>query len=551
MKKLFIFLLLMFVPFFIGAVEIKTEIHSGEITIGEQYEGISVADDNGYVVVGSYSNDALINKFNFNNELIWSKNFSGSGVDHLYDVEKLEDGFIIVGYSDSTDIKGTTSNGKNDAYIIRIDDDGELIWSKLFGGSEDDLFYDVEVLSDGSYVAVGYTLSKNLDGITFGNEQDGLIVRYDKNGDVLFTEILAGDSIDIYRGISSTKDGGYIVVGSTFSSDLGFVADRMGDGIIYKYNSLNQLVWKQKVGVSTPAITGDGVYGVVWEKDTSLGVYDIIEVSDGYVAVGKMQEQQATYGNGIYGGNVAMLFPSIMKYDFNGNYVWGKCLNDSGGTFYDVVEGNNNTYFVAGNVSNNINPVVINYSSTGEVINKYEFRGASYNAMNTSIEMLYNNYFIITGKYSGNKIEYVNELESGAIIKADVFNGQFDSYIFTINYIYNIEDISVETNGEVELSRENGLGIVKVESKPGFKVYKVKVLNSKDEELLVMDNEDGTYSFSLYDDVRVEVIYMENIENPKTFDSSFLIVLISLFFGGVVGLIFLFIYKNDKVSVEL
>ena len=42
----------------------------------------------------------------------------------------------------------------------------------------------------------------------------------------------------------------------------------------------------------------------------------------------------------------------------------------------------------------------------------------------------------------------------------------------------------------------------------------------------------------LSEDVRVEVTFMEDIVNPKTFDTSFLIILISLFFGGVAALLF-------------
>lgn len=551
MKKILFFMFMLVVPFIVNAVEVKTSLDGLDINFNEHYEGISTADNEGYVLVGSYNSDVLIKKLNFNKELIWSKSYSGTGEDYLYDVEMTSDGYIIVGYTSSTDISSLVNKGKKDAYILKLDFNGELVWMKSFGGSEDDIFYDVEVLNDGTYVAVGSSLSKDLDDMTFGTVEDGLIVRYDANGNVLYVEVLPGNGIDIYRGASSTKDGGYIVVGTSFSSDIGFTANSMGDGIIYKYNSSNQLIWKQKVGVSTPAILGDGIYGAVWQTDATIGVYDVIEVSDGYVLVGRMQEQQATYEKGTYGGNMVMLFASIMKYDFDGTYIWGKCINDSGGTFYDVVEGNDNTYWVVGNINYDIDPVTINYSSTGEILKQYNIRGSSYSAQNTSVEMIYNNYFVVAGKYSGSSITYSEGETGSSLMKSDTFNGKYDSYIFDIDYVYNIENVTEDTNGNVEVERVNGLGLARVSANTGYKVYNVKVFDADNNELTVVDNGDGTYSFPLSKDVRVEVTFMEDVDNPKTFDSSFLIILISLFFGGVVALLFYLILKHDKVSIEL
>lgn len=551
MKKVLLFIIFLFIPFLVNAVEIKSSFIPEEIKIDEYYEGISKGDDEGYVIVGSLANDTLIKKYNYNKELIWSKSYSGSGIDYLYEVEMISDGYIIVGYTESSDIDGVSNSGKKDAYIIKIDFKGELIWKKTFGGTLDEIFYDIEVLNDGSYVAVGYSSSKDFENVDLGEIEDGLIVRYDTNGNVINTDFLTGNDFDVFRGISATKDGGYIVVGTTLSTDLEFTAGRMGDGIIYKYNSSNQLEWLQQVGVSTAPILGDGIYGAVWSKNSTIGVYDVIEVEDGYVLVGRMQEQQSSYGEGIYGANVAMLFASILKYDLNGTYLWGRCINDSLGGFYDIEETNDNSYLVVGNTGNDYNPIVVNYSSSGEIIKRYDFKGESKFAQNTSIEMVYNNYFVIGGKYSGNSVSYGDEDKDASVTKSDDLNGRFDSYIFEIDYVYNIENVTEDTNGSVEVERVNGLGLARVNANNGYKVNTIKVLDANNNELSVLDNGDGTYSFPLSEDVRVEVTFMEDIVNPKTFDTSFLIILISLFFGGLAALLFYLILRHDKVSIEL
>ena len=551
MKKVLLFIIFLFIPFLVNAVEIKSSFIPEEIKIDEYYEGISKGDDEGYVIVGSLANDTLIKKYNYNKELIWSKSYSGSGIDYLYDVEMISDGYIIVGYTESSDIDGVSNSGKKDAYIIKIDFKGELIWKKTFGGAENEIFYDIEVLNDGSYVAVGYSSSKDFENVDLGEFEDGLIVRYDTNGNVINTDFLTGNDFDVFRGISATKDGGYIIVGTTLSTDLEFTAGRMGDGIIYKYNSSNQLEWLQQVGVSTAPILGDGIYGAVWSKNSTIGVYDVIEVEDGYVLVGRMQEQQSSYGEGIYGANVVMLFASILKYDLNGTYLWGRCINDSLGGFYVIEETNDNSYLVVGNTGNDYNPIVVNYSSSGEIIRRYDFKGESEFAQNTSLEMVYNNYFAIGGKYSGNSVSYSDEDKDASVTKSDDLNGRFDSYIFEIDYVYNIENVTEDTNGSVEVERVNGLGLARVNANNGYKVNTIKVLDANNNELSVLDNGDGTYSFPLSEDVRVEVTFMEDIVNPKTFDTSYLIILISLFFGGLAALLFYLILRHDKVSIEL
>ena len=551
MKKVLLFIIFLFIPFLVNAVEIKSSFIPEEIKIDEYYEGISKGDDEGYVIVGSLANDTLIKKYNYNKELIWSKSYSGSGIDYLYDVEMISDGYVIVGYTESSDIDGVSNSGKKDAYIIKIDFKGELIWKKTFGGAENEIFYDIEVLNDGSYVAVGYSSSKDFENVDLGEFEDGLIVRYDTNGNVINTDFLTGNDFDVFRGISATKDGGYIVVGTTLSTDLEFTAGRMGDVIIYKYNSSNQLEWLQQVGVSTAPILGDGIYGAVWSKNSTIGIYDVIEVEDGYVLVGRMQEQQSSYSEGIYGANVVMLFASILKYDLNGTYLWGRCINDSLGGFYDIEETNDNSYLVVGNTGNDYNPIVVNYSSSGEIIRRYDFKGESEFAQNTSLEMVYNNYFAIGGKYSGNSVSYSDEDKDASVTKSDDLNGRFDSYIFEIDYVYNIENVTEDTNGSVEVERVNGLGLARVNANNGYKVNTIKVLDANNNELSVLDNGDGTYSFPLSEDVRVEVTFMEDIVNPKTFDTSFLIILISLFFGGLAALLFYLILRHDKVSIEL
>lgn len=88
-------------------------------------------------------------------------------------------------------------------------------------------------------------------------------------------------------------------------------------------------------------------------------------------------------------------------------------------------------------------------------------------------------------------------------------------------------------------------------------IYEVKYLmfDNKLNDYFEVDEmpvEPGKYKIILsYNSLNSELDYEINLVNPKTFDSSFTIILISLFFGGIVGLFFYFLLKNDNVSVKL
>lgn len=521
MKKFFILVLLCFFMIFnVNASSLSNNVVLYEEEL-EDFEGISLANDEGYVVVGSKSNKAIFIKYNNGNEIVWQKSFGGSGVEYLYDVEITANGYVAVGYCSSTDMSSVTNNGNKDAYIIKIDFNGNLLWMKNYGGSSDDVFYDIEVLKDGSYIAVGYSLSKDLIGVTTSSQEDGLIVKYDSNGNLKYVNVLAGDSSDIYRGLSATSDGGYVVVGSTLSSDIGFTQGNVGDGILFKYSSDGNIVWKQKAGLSSEAIYGS-IYGISFAKDKTLGLYDVIEISDGsFITVGKLEGNQAEFTPGTYAANQAMLYPAILKYDKNGIYKWGDSLDDSGGALYDVVESSNGSFWAVGNNNYDVNPYIVNYSSTGSLISEISAQGNSYTAVNTNVEMLYDNFFVSTGKFSGASVDFSYDNYSFETTRDTSYNGKFDSYVYTLDQVYEMTDSSTSTNGSVGLTRKNGKGLITINTVSGYKVDTLKIVDKNNNEVEYVDNEDGTYTFILNSDVNVTATYREVIiEKDDTLDDT-------------------------------
>ncbi|MFT5791595.1 MAG: hypothetical protein ACI9LI_000931, partial [Saprospiraceae bacterium] len=97
-------------------------------------------------------------------EIIWEKNYGGSGFDTSKAViSSRNGGFYITGNSRSEDNDVTSNKGNNDVWVLKIDDSGNIEWEKSIGGTEIDLAFDVAELNDGSVVIVGESWSSDSD----------------------------------------------------------------------------------------------------------------------------------------------------------------------------------------------------------------------------------------------------------------------------------------------------------------------------------------------------------------------------------------------------
>lgn len=117
-----------------------------------------VETEDGFLLLG-YTNsfgaggyDIYLVKCDFNGDFIWQKTYGGSDWDFGYKILEYDGDYYIAGESWSF------SNGSSDGYLMQIDDSGEIVWSDHFGGIEEDAFYDLFMGAEG-IVAVGYNNS--------------------------------------------------------------------------------------------------------------------------------------------------------------------------------------------------------------------------------------------------------------------------------------------------------------------------------------------------------------------------------------------------------
>ena len=143
-------------------------------------------------------------------EPLWVRNFGGTGDDAARDIAPVHDGgWIVTGFTTSY------GNGGQDLYLIRLDADGDTLWTCAAGGSEDDVGRAVIETSDHGFIAVGYTYS-------FGAGNDDVyIVKVDSVGNILWSKTYGGYSADEAYDITAYGDSAFLIAGRTYSFGAG------------------------------------------------------------------------------------------------------------------------------------------------------------------------------------------------------------------------------------------------------------------------------------------------------------------------------------------
>ncbi len=172
----------------------------------------------------------------------WQMAYGGSGDDVATAVEELgcEAGFIVAGTT------GSFGAGDSDIWILKLDEDGGVTWQKTYGGIEPDIATSIQPTGDGGYIAAGWTWS---DTIGSHLNADFWVLKLNSEGN-LFTpgtwqKIYGGEEQEMAWAVEPTYDGGYIVVGSSNSFDVGTYDE---DLWVLKLNGEGDIIWQQAYG---------------------------------------------------------------------------------------------------------------------------------------------------------------------------------------------------------------------------------------------------------------------------------------------------------------
>jgi hypothetical protein len=223
--------------------------------------------DSGYIIAGRSGppfgeDDVYIIKTDKIGDVLWSKTYGGTQWEGANEICQINnDDYIVVGYTNSF------GSGENDVFLIKLNSDGDTIWTRTYGGSSNDRGYSIKQTFDGGYIITGYSNS-------FGTgNADVYLIKTDESGDTLWTKTYGGSQHDVGRCVQQTSDSGYVIAGWTSSFGLDY------DMYLIKVDSYGNIRW------STP-------FGGEYAEQA----YSIQETSDGaLIALGYTQSFDTFY----------------------------------------------------------------------------------------------------------------------------------------------------------------------------------------------------------------------------------------------------------------
>lgn len=257
------------------ALSVRQTIDSGYIIAG-----FSLSED-GDLNKNQGGADYWIVKLSQQGEIDWQRSFGGSGRDVARDIHQLSDsGYLVAGISNSNDGDVSGNHGEHDFWIVKLSHNGDLLWQKSIGGEGSEQFFlnAMQPTSDNGIIVAITSNSK--DGDVSGNhgEQDYWIVKLSDEGEIIWQKSLGGSGNEEVWSVKQLVNGEYIVAGFSNSED-GDISGHKGDNDfwIVQLSESGNIIWQKSLGGSQ----SDNAYDILEAFDGSIVVLGTSSSSDG------------------------------------------------------------------------------------------------------------------------------------------------------------------------------------------------------------------------------------------------------------------------------
>lgn len=335
--------------------------HSYGGTMGDAVSVVLPLQDKGYLLCGyTYSPaDGDLNQPNWDGSLItcdywiikvdnngnklWERRYGGTGDDGLLDaIETNDQGFVLAGgaYSGQNGDKTDPIRGMSDYWIVKIDSSGNMLWNKGFGGIGMDMLPSIGLTNDGGFMLMGRSDSPVSGDKTAANHGsiDYWIIRTDSLGNKLWDKAYGASGFDAIFSSAVTRDGGCILGGRSSSPANGDKSeDSFNGGVDYWAIKIDSLGNKQWDRTFGGTATDDLLY--------TRQTYD-----NGYILAGTsisdMSGNKSSAKRGYW----------LVKTDSAGNKLWDKAYGDEyfDGKLYGFSLTSDGGYLMSGSTTNGV-----------------------------------------------------------------------------------------------------------------------------------------------------------------------------------------------------
>ena len=206
--------------------------------------------------------DIFVAKYDSDGDHVWSRSMGGQGEDEGISVAvDSSDNVYLGGRFDSEQLslngEELVNAGKRDLVVLKLDSDGDSLWSRSYGGENDDNLYSLSVDSGGNVYVIGDFMSPTLDlggaPLVNAGDQDIFVVKLDTNGDHVFSRAYGGTGRDNGYSVAVDISGMTYFTGYFGSQLIDFGGDplvKSGDKDLYltKLDADGDHVWSEKYG---------------------------------------------------------------------------------------------------------------------------------------------------------------------------------------------------------------------------------------------------------------------------------------------------------------
>ena len=264
-------------------------------------------------------NDAFITKLNTNGDHIWTKAIATKKDDESFSIISDKNGSIYVSGSTQGNLNNTKNKGEEDAFITKFNTDGDLLWTTLIGGTGSQWSTSIAIAEDGSIYGCG-SIDGGLD-MESHSETDVFAYKLNSDGKGIWTKALGGSGLDEAQSIDIDNDGSIIITGFTDAeyeniSNLGFLHDIF----VSKLNPNGKTIWNELIGTED----NDKAYSVEVGEDNSIYI--------GGFTAGDLE--------GVAHNGAAL----VTKLNPNGSQSWmkvyGSTMSPNSGTYISLNNGN-------------------------------------------------------------------------------------------------------------------------------------------------------------------------------------------------------------------